>query len=243
MKKFKFAYLAVALASVFAFSSCLDDSDDSSDYPDFNNVPVTVGNGGFTLLADNGSYLIPTNSVTGLDQCERAIVSFDVVSGSNVTQLEAGKTYDVEINPNYSYSMTTKRVMDICGDEVALDSLVNSQEAISVENMYAVNGYVTTTVTVNFDYGTAAVMDCAYNSEEDIKVNENALYLTMYYDPKSTMTSYSTTTAFSFRLPEYVYEKLSGDSIDLVMRYKSIGAESTQTKCRMARKDFFRPTF
>ena len=247
MKKFKFVLYTVALASVVAFSSCLGDSEES-DFPAYSNVGVTVGAGGFSLLADNGSYLIPNAMVPGLENVERAAVSFNLVSGE-ITDLKPGKSYDVVINTAYSYAIPTYPVINLDGNEAAKDSLVNTQTGITrIGSMYAVNGYVTLEATLPYDLSTTPYVDVAYNSKEDVDVERKKLNLTFYYDAKSTYTSQTASGVFSFRLPAAAYavfEANQTDSIDLVMKYQSgiTSLEQGQATCRMAVKDLVRPTF
>ena len=245
MKKFKFVLFSVALASVVAFSSCLGGSDES-DFPTYRNVGVTVGTGGFTLLADNGSYLVPVTLVSGLESVERAVVSFDLASGGT-TEFKPGQYYDVIINTAYSYTIPTYSVIDLDGNEVAKDSLVNSQTGIKgIGSMYAVNGYVTLEATVPYEYSTTPYVDVAYNSKEDVDVEGEKLTLTFYYDSKSNYAGQTASSVFSFRLPTVASAAFNQtDSINLVMKYKgdmtTIG--DGQIECRMAVKDLSRPIF
>lgn len=241
MKKFNLYLLTVALASVFAFSSCLDDGNES-DYPAYRNIGVTVGTGGFRMLADNGAYLVPTTMVSGLESVERAAVSFDLASG-DLVELKAGESYDVIINTAYSYVIPTYSVIDLHNNAVAVDSLVNSQtEVTRVSGIYAVNGYMTMEATLPCDYSSNPTVDVAYNSAEDIDVAGKKLTLTLYYDSKSSYPSQSVSSIFSFRLPAFAatafYENQT-DSIDLVLNYQnSINSmDSGTATCRMAVKD------
>lgn len=247
MKKFNLYLFTAAFASVFAFSSCLGDSDDSN-YPAYRNVGVTVGSGGFRMLADNGSYLVPTTMVTGLENVERAAISFDLASGE-LAELKPGKSYDVIVNTAYSYVIPTYSVIDLKDNAVAVDSLVNSQtEVTRVNGMYAVNGYMTMEATLPCDYSTQPTVDVAYNSAEDIDVQGEKLTLTLYYDAKSSYAPQTVSSIFSFRLPASAatafYENQT-DSIELVLNYQtSIGAmDSGTTSCRMAVKDLQRTYF
>jgi hypothetical protein len=247
MKKFKFVLYTVALASVVAFSSCLGDSEES-DFPAYRNVGVTVGAGGFKLLADNGSYLIPRSMVQGLENVERAAVSFNLASGEAL-ELKPGQTYDVIVNTAYSYGIPTYPVIDLWNNEQAKDSLVNSQTGITrVGSMYAVHGYVTLEATVPYSQSETPYVDVAYNSKEDVDVEGKKLTLTFYYDAKSSYTSQTASGVFSFRLPApaaTAFYESQTDSIDLVMKYQTgmTGLDQGQATCRMAVKDLVRPTF
>lgn len=247
MKSFKIVLSAVALASVLAFSSCLGESNES-DYPMYRNVGVTVAAGGFSLLADNGSYLNPTTMVQGLENVERAAVSFNLASGEAL-ELQPGKSYDVVINTAYSYAIPTYSVIDLYGNEAARDSLVNTQTGISrIGGMYAVNGYVTLEATLPVDVSKTPYVDVAYNSKENVDVAGKKLNLQFYYDAKSEYTSQTASSVFSFRLPADAYTKFMEnqvDSIDLVMTYQAgyTSLEQGRAECRMAVKDLCRPMF
>lgn len=244
MKKFRFFVLTAALVSAFAFSSCLD-SDGDSVYPSYQ-CAVTVGPGAFTLYADNGSVLRPMTTVTGLDKLERAVVAFDLVSESlNGSELEPGKSYDVKIDPYYSYSIATSTVIDLYENEAAVDSLVNTQDAINqIAGFYGAKGYITASISVNFNQGVTPYMNVAYNSKEDIDVQNAKVNLTLYYDDKSNYGNYSSTSLFSFKLPGDIFrrvnEEVSADSVTVALNYRSSSmGEGQKVECKMAKKDLF----
>ena len=104
--KSKLFILTAAMVSAMTLSSCLGDSEDF-DYPDYERI-VTVGSGATKLLSDDNIILKPVNTITGLDKVERAVVSFHMYPKNlKGTELKEGETYDVELDPNFSFSVPT----------------------------------------------------------------------------------------------------------------------------------------
>lgn len=241
----KILILTAALVSAFTLSSCLGGDGDNSGLPSYQ-CAATVGSGAFSLYADNGSVLRPVTTVTGLDQLERAVIAFNLVPDDlNGVELESGKTYDVEIDPYYSYSIPTSDVINLYNDEVAADSLVKTQDAITqVQGFYGANGYINATVSMYYNQGTTPYLNVAYNSEEDIDVQNGKLNLTLYYDDKSDYASYPLSNSlFSFKLPLDVYSRMSEsplDKVTVVLNYNTSSSGGGQSvTCEMAKTDLY----
>ena len=114
----KFSTLLVVLASVFTFSSCLNNGDDSS-YPTYSSYVTITGDQfmGYTFYSDFGSILRPTSAsvqevLPGLSAStvKRAYVAFDLASeAENGQNLESNKRYDIILRPSYyaNYALPT----------------------------------------------------------------------------------------------------------------------------------------
>ena len=207
MKKMKLAVVFAALVSVFGFSSCLNDSGGASG-PDFCNVFVTVTGDellGYKFYADFGSVLIPTSQSAAqlsLKNVKRAIVAFSLPEAEKVSQLEAGKTYNVILDPMYCLQIPTSTAIDTYMNEPA-DTLFKNQDPItSIQGLSAVKGYATTSMTIPYSRSKRFYMNAGYDSDQDIDPSTNTLTLTVYYDSNVENAYESGTSFFSFKLPE-----------------------------------------
>lgn len=252
-----FSFL-IALVSAFTFSSCLDNKD-SSNFPMYSMYVTITGDDlfGYTFYADNGSILIPTTSsvkevLPGLSgsNIKRALVSFDLASETeNNYYLESGKRYDIILRQSYysNYSIPTFSTIDVATHTAALDSLTqNNDEVNNVDkNIWAINGYVNASITLNYDYSRPFYMHTFYDSEKDVNVTNNTLYLNLYYNNNTTTVSQQGNGVFSFKLPEEIASTFNpNDSVELVLRavinnheqiYSEVG------KCKLTVKDFYTP--
>lgn len=231
-----------AFVAAFALSSCLGDNE-SYEYPSYERL-VTVGTDAKKLYSDKDEILIPANSITGLDKVERAIVSFNLVPAElNGAELQAGQTYDVELDANYCYSIPTSRIINLDGNAVAADSLINSQQPVlSVSNVTINNGYLTATLAFSTRQYMPYYIDMAYDSEKDVNVETNTITFTLYYDTdKSMPANVQVNYPFSFRLPSDLYFRFSDVStINVVLRYMvGVGGEMNETTCTMKPDDFY----
>lgn len=231
-----------AFVAAFALSSCLGESD-SYEYPSYERL-VTVGSEAKKLYSDNGEVLKPVNTITGLDKVERAIVSFNLIPAElNGAELQAGQTYDVELDANYCYSIPTSKIINLDGDAVAADSLINTQQPVlSVSNVTVNNGYLTANLAFSARQYMPYYVNMAYDSEKDVNVDTNTITFTLYYDTDESMpTNVQVNYPFSFRLPSDLYFRFSEVStINVVLRYMvGMGGEMNETSCTMKPDDFF----
>jgi hypothetical protein len=244
----KMAVCMTALLSAFTMTSCLGDSDSNSG-PDYYNVPVTVSTSsiyGTALYADMGCTFIPTQaSLANVDfsKVKRAIVAFSFVDeGVTATSIQLGKSYNVALESSYCYGIPTYYIADDFNNEAA-DSLSTRQtgiSSISTTNTYVANGYLTTTLTVPYSGSTAYSMAMVYNSEEDLDGDNNTLTLNLQYAHNATSANYSGSSLFSFKMPEGIASKFSGDSVNITVRALAATAstESYMTvKTKAARTD------
>lgn len=244
MMRSKLMIVWAALVAVFTLSSCLGE-DDSSSYPSYERI-VTVGTGASRLYADHGEILLPKNTVTGLEKVQRAIVAFNVLPLElNGAELEPGKTYDVELDPNYCFSVPTSKVIDLNENAVAKDSLVNTQDPVlNVEGLYVMGGYLTATVAYSCRQFTPCYLDLAYDSETDVNLDTNTITFTLYFDNKRMTTTTQIKYPYSFRLPVEAYYNFQTDEpINVVLRYMVGTSDYRELKTTMTRNDFFLPTY
>lgn len=241
--KGKLFILMTALVSVFTLSSCLGDEEYSS-YPKYERI-VTVASGATRLLADNGEVLLPRNTVSGLEKVGRAIVAFNVLPAElNGSELEAGKTYEVELDANYCYSIPTARVINLNNNPVAVDSLTNSQEPVmQVEDVYVKNGYLTATISYGCRQYSPTYLDLAYDSKTDVDVETNTITFTLYYDNKELISNTQIRYPYSFRLPSEEYYNFDASTINVVFRYMVEKSQYREVKATMDKEDFFVPAF
>ena len=233
-----------ALVSAFTLSSCLGDEGYES-YPAYERM-VTVSSGATRLYADHGEILLPKNTVSGLDKVERAIVAFNVLPAElNGVELEAGKTYDVELDANYSYSIPTSKVINLNNNPVAVDSLTNSQEPVlQVDGLYVKNGYLTATISYGCRQYSPVYLNLAYDSETDVNLETNTITFTLYYDNKRLISNTQIKYPYSFRLPVDAYYKfMDASTINVVFRYMVGNSQYREAKTTMDKEDFFISSF
>lgn len=241
--KGKLFIMVAALMSAFTLSSCLGDSE-TMEYPTYERM-VTVGPGALYLYSDGGELLKPTNTVTGLDKVERAVVAFDVVPAElNGTKLESGKSYDITMNPNYYYSVPTQKIINLHDNAAAVDSLENTQDPIAyVENLYVKNGYLTAYLSYNMNRFGSYYIDMAYDAETDVDPSTNTITFTLYYDNKADYGDISMKYPFSFRMPMEAYDKLPAEEVNVVVRYKTEHFNYSTVTCKMKKSDFNTPIY
>jgi hypothetical protein len=217
---------ATALLSTFTMTSCLGDSSSSSG-PDYYNIPVTVVNSGLYgtyFYADMGSTFVPTSaslSQLTLTNVKRAMIGFTFVDETqSASSIQAGKSYNVVLDPSYCYSIPTYDIANDYNNEAA-DSLATRQTGISSAStnvFYVANGYLTTYLTLPYSSNTAYSLSMVYNSEEDIDVDNNTLTLNLQYAHNATSAYYTGSAYFSFKMPSDVTSKFQSDSVNVVMR-------------------------
>lgn len=262
MKALKLKTLFVALASAMTLSSCLGDSE-VTDYPHYSTYVTVKGDSffGYTFYADFGGTLIPTlqsikEVVPGLvnSDVKRMYISFDLVPESdNGKTLQAGATYNIALKSSYgsNIAIPTYSTVDTYGNQAAIDSLTTKNEPINTisNRIWAANGYLNTSMTIDYDYSKPFYMHTYYNPEEDINFDEKTLHLNLYYNSNSTYTDQQGSSVFSFELPQYAASQFlmngfsSNDSINLVLR--AVTDHTLQlteiTQCKMAIEDFYQP--
>ena len=257
MKALKISTFLAALAAVFTFSSCLDEGG-SEDTPQFTSYVTISGDAtfGYTFHSDFGCTLKPTSAsvqevLPGLSNTnvKRAVIAFNLLNdGGNTLELEAGKTYDIVLRSYYyaNYAIPTYNTLDVTGDVVATDTLTaNNDRIISLQDAWAVNGFVNANLTIPFENGRTFYMNTYYDSEKDIDIDNNTLYLNLYYNHNSTNALNQGKSVFSFDLPEEVADVFMTDSIDVVLRAitEERGEYKEAARCRMAVEDFFIPMY
>ena len=258
MKTLKISTLLVALASVFTFSSCLDESEDSS-LPAYTSYVTIAGDAafGYTFYSDFGCTLKPTASsiqtvLPGLStsNVKRALVAFNLLNEAEQGQaLVAGKTYDIELGQSYyaNYAIPTYQSIEISHNSAAADTLTTKNEMINTidKNIWAINGYVNAQLTINYDQSKPFYLNTYYDREKDIDPETSTLYLNLYFNNNSTNDYYQGTSVFSFDLPDDAAFEFMTDSVNVVLR--AINTHDNQLmevgKCRMGIDDFFVPSF
>lgn len=233
------------LVSVVTLSSCLGESS-SYEYPKYEAV-VTVGTDAKKLYSDGGQVLKPVNTINGLDKVERAYVAFNLTTPElNGSDLEQGKTYDVELDANYSYSIPTGAVIDLYDNAVAVDSLTKTQQPlVSVSNLYVKNGYLTAALSFTARQYAPYYINLAFDSEMDVNLSTSTVTFTLYYDCNATAANVQVNYPFSFRLPSGLYYRLSDAStVNVVVKYMvGMGGETRELTCTMKPEDFFLPSY
>ena len=253
----KISTLLIALASVFTFSSCLNNDNNGSSSANYYSAVTITGNDllGYTFYADFGSTLIPTSASIqetipnlGKSGAKRAYIAFDLASETeNGKELVAGKTYNIIVrNDYYRPNMVIPTYNTIMSTEKN-DSLHTKNQRINSINNYiwAANGYMNAQLTINYQQDIPFYLN-AYYSQEDIDVANNTLNLNLYYNSNSEHTNNQGSSVFSFRLPEEVVDHFSKDSIKLVLNAITEYGETHLTKaaeCNVAIKDFYTPMF
>ena len=193
MKTLKISTLLVALASVFTFSSCLNDNGGGSSLPSYSSYVTITGDAvfGYTFHSDFGCRLKPTTAsveevLPGLSntKVKRAVVAFDLVDQKLQGQtLEAGKTYDIILRSSYNanYALPTYQTVDMTDDAMAADTLLNKNQNITSVNNYiwAINGYINAQMTVAYDPNKTFYLNTYYDRNTDIDRDNNTLYLNL----------------------------------------------------------------
>ncbi|MBQ8875219.1 MAG: hypothetical protein IJY60_07955 [Bacteroides sp.] len=250
----KLKTLLLALASVFAFSSCLDDSEDSSGPAYFSYVTIAGDQlFGYKFYADNGAILIPTTTsveqvLPGLknSNVKRAFVSFDVINAPADGFLKPNETYQIELGSSYYSNYAIPTYQTILSFEPT-DSLHTDNQVINNvnNNIWAANGYVNAQMTLNYEQSKTFYLN-TYYTEEDINVDNNTFNLNLYYNSKSNNPYDQGTSVFSFRLPEDAAFHYQTDSINLILNAITNYGDKQLTKvgeCKMAVKDFYAPMY
>ena len=232
MKTLKISTLLVALATALTFSSCLETGNDT-DYPSYSSYVTITGDAtfGYTFYSDNGYTLRPTTSsvkevLPGLvnSNVKRAMVAFDLLNNpESVEPLEAGKIYDVVLRTSYNsnYAIPTYNTIDVTGDDIATDTLTTNNDPIyflSKNNYWVANGYLNASMTVIYDPYKQFYMNTYYDYEKDVDVENNTLYLNLYYNNNSATPQAQGTSIFSFALPIEVSDAFTSENVKVVLR-------------------------
>ena len=222
----KLSTLLIALASIFTFSSCLNNSDDATGPAYYSYVTISGDKAfGYTFYADNGSILIPTSSsveqvLPGLSgsNVKRAFISFDVLNAPADGILQPNQTYQIELGTSFYSNYAIPTYQTLLSFEPT-DSLHTQNQPINNvnNNIWAANGYVNAQMTLNYEQGKTFYMNTFY-TEEDVDVDNNTLNLNIYYNSKSPNPTSQGTSVFSFRLPEDAAFNYQTDSIKLVLK-------------------------
>lgn len=262
MKTLKISTLLVALASAFAFSSCL--SNDDTDYGNtFRSYVTITGNStfGYTFHSDFGCTLMPTlSSIQAIvpdlpnTNAKRAIVAFELVNDETTTQLIPGNTYEVNLVSDYyaNYALPTYYTINTDLQPAALDSLTNKNKGqISYvnSNIWAANGYVNAEMSIIYGGNQIPFYMHTYYQDSDVDVKNNTLTLSLYFNSNTNNTFTQGQSVFSFRLPEREYHSFESDTINLVLRARAnnspdIMGESQMNevgRCKIPKKALLQP--
>ena len=259
----KFSTLLVAFASVFTFSSCLNNNNNGSSNANYYSAVTITGNDllGYTFYADFGSILIPTTAsiqqhipYLGKSGAKRAYIAFDLESETeNGKDLIAGQIYNIVIREhwygNINYAIPTAETLLSKEESDTLHT--NNESIINVkDDIWAANGYVNAQLTLNYYYEPTKTTYAlkAYYTENDIDVANNTLNLNLYYNNLRETTNNQGSSVISFRLPEEVIytHQFSADSINLVLNAITGNNNNQLTKvgeCKVALKDFSEPMY
>ena len=257
MKTLKFSTLLVALATTLSFSSCLDEGNDI-DYPNYSSYVTITGDAtfGYTFYSDGGYTLKPTTAsvkevLPGLanSNVKRAMVAFDLTNDpESVQPLEAGKTYDVTLRTSYSsnYAIPTYNTIDATGIDLATDTLTTNNDPIyflSKNNYWAANGYLNASISVIYDPYKTFYMNTFYDYEKDIDVENNTLYLNLYYNNNTSTPQAQGSSIFSFALPIEASDAFTSNSIRVVLRAMTNENRTynDSIEYNVALKDFYPP--
>lgn len=263
MKTLKISTLLVALASVFTFSSCLDNGDE--DYGNVFRSYVTIAGDsafGYTFYSDFGCKLIPDpisvqTVLPGLanSSVKRAIIAFELIDDETTTQLKAGETYHVNLVSDYysNYPLPTATTINTDHSPAAIDSLTNKNKGEITyvnKNIWAANGYLNAEMNILYGGSQTPFYMHTYYDKTDVDVTGNTLTLKLYYNSNSTNSYTQAQSVFSFDLPEEVTSSFAEDSINLVFKARAndsfglVGGEAKMNevgRCKVAIKDFRQP--
>lgn len=264
MKTLKLSTLLVALASVFTFSSCMDSDNESYGNVFLEYVTITGDSSrGYTFHDDAGCTLKPTASsiqtvLPGLagSNVKRAIIACELVNDETTTQLEEGKTYEVNLIDYYGANIALPTINTIRRNEnpstAEADTLITKNNGIlsvdSSKKIWAINGYVNAAMIINWDGGSTINMKAYYNAS-DIDIANNTLTLNIYYNSQSgNAYIQQVQSVFCFDLPEELYSSYESDEITIVMKAKNNSQDPTGSselvevgRCQMATKHLFQP--
>jgi len=250
----KLSTLLVALVSVFTFSSCLNDDNNTQRATYYSFVTIAGDDFiGYTFYADFGATLRPTTASImevlprlGESGAKRAYVAFDLASETeNGKTLEAGKSYDIIVraDPMANYAIPTfETVMSI----EPTDSLHTKNQHIQNVNkdIWAINGYVNAQLTIDYHQEKPFYLNTYYTSE-DIDVANNTLNLNIYFNKNSETSTGQGSSIISFKLPEQLASNFT-DSVKLVLNAITGYDDNQLTKvgeCKVALEDFHVPMY
>lgn len=264
MKQSNFYILFFLMLCAEVFTSCLS-NDDETQWSKFNGVYVTVSGDklhGYELYTDFGAILVPTteslNQMPWLKEVQRAIISFNLVEDcESITQLEAGKTYDIILNStdgmNQQIPTFTVKI-----DTLSEEYQRNGQDSIALRNkkvhsiekspgtFYVKNGYMNIIPTFDYDPYRPVFFLLYYNGEKDVDIIDNKLSLNLYFNNSIQSPSSSISSFISLEMPMELYYKFQdkglndNDSIDVYLNAETVTG-SEQIHSKMALKDFMIP--
>ena len=264
MKRFDLCILFLLFSSCCLFCSCLSNDSDTQ-WSNFNGVYVTVSGDnirGYRLYTDFDAVLIPTteslNRMAWLKEVQRAIVSFNLPEGNeNITQLEAGKTYDIILNSADGMNQQIPTFI-VNVDTLSNEYQTNGKDSIALKNkklyslekksgaFYIKNGYMNVVPTFDYDPYKPVYFLLYYDGEKDIDLENNKLSLSLYFNNSTQSPSASISSFISLEMPGNMYYKYQEnglndtDSIDVYLNAKTFTGDE-QIHCKMALKDFMLP--
>lgn len=262
MKTFKLITILAFLASIVSFTSCMNSNNENHKYASYTSYVTVSGSSAFdyTFDSDFGCKLTPTAASVAeilpsltTTNAKRLLIGFDMADGSTPT-LEAGKNYNVVLRPFYNgyylmnyIAVPTFTTVDTYQNQLALDSLTTKNKPISEisGDIWAANGYVNAKIGLNYNMQSRFYLHTYFNSNEDIDVANNTLYLNLYYNDNSDYSSNYGSDVVSFELPRKAYTMLTGDSFNIVLRAKtSANTESFAEvgKCTIKKDAMISPT-
>ena len=234
MKKMKFAVIVAALVAIVSMSSCLGNSESTVQTQAYYVTVIQDAVYGYKFLMDDGTILVPNESLSSyaskLGSQKRVLLYFKLAENVNNP---SQKQYSISFEG--FYPVETKRVIDLCDNKLAADTLAKENCNINSWSLYsAYKGYIT--IIPSFYYGKyLPYFDLAYNSEE---VKDNKITFTAYFDARTRDTYSTVSNTYSFIFPEDVYSKITGDSLEIeVKAHTTDGISINPLKTKISAND------
>ena len=258
----KLSTLLVALASVFTFSSCMNNDNviNNANYVSYVTIAGSPGLG-YTFYADFDSKLKPTTASLETimpelytnNNLKRAIIAFDLIpENQNGISLEKNKEYDIQLkhyNELYNIRYVDLPTFPTIKLTEASDTLITKNKHVRNVNqdIWAINGYLNAQLTVDYQEGKTLSVN-TYYSDEDIDEANNKLTLNLYYNSNSDNHTGQGSSVFSFKLPEEILRDNfhATDTITLVLKAitESNGTFLNEVgSCKVAVEDFYTPMY
>lgn len=221
MNKLFHFFSAVFIGLIAAsFNSCMN-NDGNSNWSTFNDMAVTVSGNeldGYTLYTDFDVKLTPANlsHFPELKSFRRARISFNVINESvtNVSDLDAGKTYEIQLN-----SVLEIPTYISCVDTLSEDYQIFGQDSIAIKNKavwdvsqtfgqyYVKNGYLNVIPTFYYDPYCPISFLLYYDGARDIDTTNRKAVFNLYFDNNTSNAYYTISSLVCFRMSDEVYSR------------------------------------
>jgi|GEM_PF-479210 hypothetical protein len=260
-KKIHFSIVFLLMLCLGNFSSCLNNDNDTT-WPAFNSICVTVKGDellGYKLYTDFDAVLIPVNfsQFPVLKEAQRALVSFDLPDHENITQLEAGKSYDIIL----SHSGVNQEIptfitgVDISSEDYKTggkDSIALTNKVIHSFNkeagqFYVKNGYLNLIATFDVDPNQLVYFSLYYDGEKEVDVANKKLTLNLYFNNNTDTPYGSASSILSFKMPEDIFNMFlekniaMTETIEVTLKAHTQQNRDDQLQCKTTLKDFLLP--